>query len=70
MMRITSKAEHKSHVRKLNRFCEDNFCIMYNFMVSVENDRYQHQGKCSSCEKKFWRELKRKGIIKKKKVGK
>jgi len=39
MMETVTKKQHKESVEKLIEFCEKNHCLMYNYMLTIEQVR-------------------------------
>jgi len=45
MLRQLSDKEIKQHRKELKDFCEENHCLMYNFMKTIKEERYNAKNK-------------------------
>ncbi len=43
MMRLISKEEYKEHVKELELFCNENHCLMFNYMKVIKQERKNGQ---------------------------
>ncbi len=45
MMETLTKKQHNEHVKELIKFCKDNHCLMYNYMLTIEQIRKEPEEK-------------------------
>jgi len=45
MMEIVTKTQHKEMHKKLIEFCKENHCLMYNYMLTIEQIRKEPEDK-------------------------
>ena len=45
MMYTPTKKEHEESVKKLIKFCKENYCLMYNYMLTIEQIRKEPEHK-------------------------
>jgi len=45
MIKILTKKESKEQLKELLRFCKENYCLMYNYMLTIERIRNEPKDK-------------------------
>ncbi len=45
MIHILTKKEEKEHEKELLKFCKENHCLMYNFMLTIKQIRKELEDK-------------------------
>ena len=45
MMETVTKKMHKEMEKKLIKFCKENHCLMYNYMLTIEQIRKEPEDK-------------------------
>ena len=40
-----TKEEQKEHVKELIKFCKENYCLMYNYMLTIKQIRKEPEDK-------------------------
>ena len=45
MMRELTKEEHKKNIEELIKFCKENHCLMYSYMLTIKRIRKEPEDK-------------------------
>ncbi len=45
MLMIQTKKQQRESVKRLIKFCKDNHCLMYNYMLTIEQIRAEPEDK-------------------------